>query len=121
MCCEICCFETSADSGHSIHTEDQSILEKFDKSSRPNVSKKEFKAVRSSRLNKDIKIHQVDEGSCTVVLDESEYKDKLNTLLETRVYEPLPKDLTAMVERKVQKLLSKHSTSLPPEKIYSLP
>jgi hypothetical protein len=46
------------------------MLEKS-KSSRPNISKKKFKAVRSLRLNKDIKLLQAD-----VVLDESEYKDK---------------------------------------------
>jgi hypothetical protein len=61
--------------------------------------------VKSLRLNKDIRILQADKGHCTVVLDESEYKDKLNTLLESGVYEPLPKDPTAKDERKVQKLL----------------
>jgi hypothetical protein len=45
--------------------------------------------------------------------DESKYKDKLDTLLETGVYEPLPKYPTAEVKRKVQKLLSKHKTGLP--------
>jgi hypothetical protein len=47
-----------------------------------------------------------------VVLDKSKYKDKLNTSLESRVYEPLPKDPTTKVERKVQKLLSHHRTAL---------
>jgi hypothetical protein len=44
---------------------------------------------------------------------ESKYKDKLNTLVEFRVYEMLPKDPAAKVERKVQKLLSKPKTTLP--------
>jgi hypothetical protein len=48
-----------------------------------------------------------------VVLYESKYKDKLNTLLESGVYKPLPKDPTAKVERKEQKFLSKHKTALP--------
>jgi hypothetical protein len=43
-----------------------------------------------------------------VVLYESKYEEKLNTLLEPGVYEPLSKDPTAKVERKIQKLLSKH-------------
>jgi hypothetical protein len=73
-------------------------------SSRPNMTMKELRAVRSSRLNKDIRILQADSGKCTVVLDTSEYKDKLYTLLESSVYEPLPKDSTAKVERKVQAL-----------------
>jgi hypothetical protein len=77
------------------------------------MNKKELKALKSLRLNKEIRIFQADEGNCTVVLDESQYKDKLNTLPESGVYEPLPKYPTAKVERKVQKLLSKHKTALP--------
>jgi hypothetical protein len=76
------------------------------------MSKKEFKAVRSLRLNKDIRILLADKGNCTVVLDESEYKDKLNTLLRVQVYEPLPRDPAAKVDRKVQKLLPKHITAV---------
>jgi hypothetical protein len=41
------------------------------------------------------------------------YQDKLNILLESGVYEPLPKDPTAKVERKVQKLFYKFKTALP--------
>jgi hypothetical protein len=48
------------------------------KSARPNMSKRKLKAARSLRLNKDSRIFQADKGNCTVVLDESEYKDKLN-------------------------------------------
>jgi hypothetical protein len=48
-----------------------------------------------------------------VVLDESQYKDKWNTLLKSGVYELLPKDPTAKVERKVQELLPKHKTVHP--------
>jgi hypothetical protein len=47
------------------------------------------------------------------VLDEFKYKYKLSTLLESGVYEPLPKDPTAKVEKKVQKLHSRHKTALP--------
>ena len=82
------------------------------KSSIPNSTKKELKAVKFSRLNKDIRLLQADKGNCTVVLDESEYKDKLNTLLESGIYEPLPKDSTAKIEMKVQKLFSKYKTVL---------
>jgi hypothetical protein len=40
--------------------------------------------VKSLMLNSDI-ILQADKGNCTMVLDESKYKDKLNTLLKSRV------------------------------------
>jgi hypothetical protein len=90
--------------------------------------------MKSFRLNQDIRILQADKGNCAVVLDKSNYKDKLNILLESGVYEPLPEDPTAKVERKVQKLLSKHKTILPtdlenkltqyhsrPPRLYGLP
>jgi hypothetical protein len=53
---------------------------------------KELKATRSMRLNKDIRILQVDKGKCTVVLEQFKYKDKFNTLLESGVYELFTKN-----------------------------
>jgi hypothetical protein len=55
------------------------MLEKS-KSSRPSMTTKEPKAVRSLKPNKDIRILQADKGNCTVVFDDSKYK-KLNTSL----------------------------------------
>jgi hypothetical protein len=72
-----------------------------------------LKDVRSSRISKDIRILQSDKGKCTVVLDEYEYKDELNTILESEVYEHLPEDPTAKIESRIEKLLSKHKTTLP--------
>jgi hypothetical protein len=77
----------------------KSMLERS-KFSRPNMTMKELKAIKSLRLNKDMKILQVD-------------KEKLFTLQESGVYESSPKDLTAKSERKIQKLLSKYKTTLP--------
>jgi hypothetical protein len=76
--------------------------------------------MKSLKLNKDIRTLQADKGNWTVVLDESKYKDKLNTLLESGVYEPLPKDPTAKVERKVQNLVSRHTTALRTDLKYKL-
>jgi hypothetical protein len=42
----------------------------------------EINAMRSVRLNEDIRFLLADKGNCTVALDESKYKDKLNILLE---------------------------------------
>jgi hypothetical protein len=67
------------------------------------------------RLNQDIRILPADKGNCTVVLDEFKYNDKINTLLESGIYEPMPKDPTAKVERKVQQILAKYKTVLPTE------
>jgi hypothetical protein len=47
-----------------------------------------------------------------VTLDESKYKDKLNTVPESGVYETLPKICIDKVKSKVQKFLSKHKITL---------
>ncbi|PNF14821.1 hypothetical protein B7P43_G06341, partial [Cryptotermes secundus] len=85
------------------------------KSPTSNISKEELKAVKSLRLNKDIRILPADKGNCTVVLDEIKYRDKINTLLKSGVYEPLAKDPTASVERRVQQILAQYKTVLPAE------
>jgi hypothetical protein len=46
------------------------------KFTRPHVSKKEFKALRALKLNKDIVIRLTDKAGYSMVLDESEYKNK---------------------------------------------
>jgi hypothetical protein len=78
MCCGICCFRESTESGHGIQWKIRSILEKS-KSSRPNMTTERLNAVKSLRLNEDIMILQAENGHCMVVLDESKYKDKFLT------------------------------------------
>jgi hypothetical protein len=79
------------------------------------------------RLNKDIILRggggerERDRGKCILVLVESKYKNKFNTLLEFGVYELLPKDHTAMMERRVKKKhLSRHKTALPTDPKHKL-
>jgi hypothetical protein len=57
------------------------------------------------RVNKDIRILDAEKGKCTVMLDEFKYGDKLNTLPESGISEPSPKDPRAKYEKKVQKLV----------------
>jgi hypothetical protein len=64
------------------------------------MTTKKLKAMKSLMLNKDIRVLQADRGRCTMVLDKSEYKSKLNTLLESGACEQLPKDPTAKAEKK---------------------
>lgn len=72
-----------------------------------------MKDVKSLRHHKDIRILQANIGNCMVVLGGSKYNDELNILLESGVHELLHKDHSAKVERKVQKILSKHKTVVP--------
>jgi hypothetical protein len=79
----------------------------------PNMTKRESTALKSLRNNKQIRILQVGKGNCMVALNESTYKEKISSLLESGVYEILPKDPTSQIERKIRQLLTKHKTVLP--------
>jgi hypothetical protein len=78
-----------------------------------NMTKSESMALKALRNNKQIRILQADKGNCTVVSNESTYKEKISSLLESGVYEILPKDPTSQIERKIRQLLTKHKTVLP--------
>jgi hypothetical protein len=73
------------------------ILQKS-KSPTSNISKKELKTVKSLRLNKIIRNLPANKDNCSVVLDEIEYRDKIDTLLKSGVYESLSKDPAAKFE-----------------------
>jgi hypothetical protein len=69
--------------------------------------------LKSSKDDKEIRILQANKGNCMLVLNESTYKEKISSLLESGVYEILLKNPTSQIERKVRKLLTKHKTVLP--------
>jgi hypothetical protein len=69
-----------------------------------------FKTLKDS---KEIRILQADKGNRRVVLNESTYKEKVSSLVESRVYYILHKDPSFQIERKIQKLLTIHKSVLP--------
>jgi hypothetical protein len=86
----------------------------LDKSKSPTseMTGREIKCFKSLKQITDVRILQAEEGNCTVVLDDTEYLHKFIALLESKVYEPLPKDQNSAVERGVQKLFSKYKKHL---------
>jgi hypothetical protein len=50
-----------------------------------NVTKKKFMALKSLIGNNEIRILQADKGNCSVVLNESTYREKISSLLESGV------------------------------------
>lgn len=57
---------------------------------------------------------KADKGNCTVVMDKSDCLDKMNILFHSGVYEHIKNDPMANIERKVEKLLSKHKSFFTP-------
>jgi hypothetical protein len=76
------------------------------------MTKRESTALKSLNNKNKIRILQADKGNCTVVLNESTYKEKISSLLEPEVYDTLSKNPTERIERKIRQLLTKHKTVL---------
>ena len=79
------------------------------KNARPpnsNISKEESQAIKSlkEKTKEDIIILNADKGNCTVVMNQSEYNQKINELLQTNAYHQIEHDPTVKIEGKLQRL-----------------
>ena len=62
-----------------------------------NISKGQREAITSLSKDRNILVLPADKGRCSVVLDKSDYAEKVESLLnDTKVYELLKKDPTAI-------------------------
>jgi hypothetical protein len=80
-------------------------------SSRPrdNLRKTERTALKSLKDNTNLTILPADKGNATVVLNTTDYKHKISSLIEEPAYRKLTKDSTEAIERKTILLLKKGS------------
>lgn len=85
-----------------------------------NISKEERSAIRDLRRDNSVIILPADKGSATVVLDRSEYEDKMMAMLECKqTYRELKKDPAPALERKMNaKLLSLKKEGTIPDGLY---
>ncbi|XP_071792712.1 uncharacterized protein [Asterias amurensis] len=84
------------------------VLQKA-KPAKSNLSKVEQAALREIRRDESIHILPADKGNATVIMDRTEYTDKVSNILSSGSYRPLPKDPTPSIEKRVaSKLLSIH-------------
>ena len=76
---------------------------------KPNTTKEERTAIKQLRTNTSIHILQADKGNATVIMDKTNYDNKIQELLNTGTYAKLRKDPTQTIERRLnQKLLALH-------------
>ena len=67
-----------------------------------NLNKQQREAIKTLGQDKDITILPADKGRCTVVLDKTEYHNKVCELLnDSKTYEPLKRDPTSGYRKKV--------------------
>ena len=81
-----------------------SILKKA-KPPAPNMTRQERTAVRNLRERQDLVILTAEKGNATVVLDQADYKKRVENLLEDPVYRKISKHPTSATERKLTKEL----------------
>ena len=76
-----------------------------------NVSKEERKAIQTLQKEKSIKILAADKGRATVIMDTSEYDEKLaNMLSDDSTYTKLKKDPTSKYKKKLVGILTRLKT-----------
>ena len=70
-----------------------------------NLNTKELKALKELRQDNSIHILKADKGNATVILDRTDYNQKVQKMLTTPTYRKLKNDPTASTEQKVTKHL----------------
>ena len=65
-----------------------------------NLKRTERVALKTIRNNENLTILPADKGNATVILNTSDYKQKISSLLQDPTYRKLTKDPTESIERK---------------------
>ena len=104
---EQACSKLPFTEAHSLRNDVIGLIKKT-KLPPSNISKQERKALSSLRKNKDIMIINADKGRATVILDKSDYEQKINALLsDDRTYEVLKSNPTSSYKRKLVNILQR--------------
>jgi hypothetical protein len=74
---------------------------------RDNLSKAERTALKNLKDNTNLTILPADKGNATVILNTTDYKQKISTMLQEPAYKKLKKDPTAAIERTTTRLLKR--------------
>ena len=74
-----------------------------------NLLKNERPALTALKDNTHLTVLPADKGNATVILNTTDYKQKITSLLEDPAYKKIHKDRTDSIERKTTKLLKKSS------------
>jgi hypothetical protein len=82
---------------------------KYSSRPRDNLRKSERAALKSLKENVNLTILPADKGNATVVLNTTDYKHTISSLIEEPAYRKLTKEPTEAIERKTIRLLNKAS------------
>ena len=80
---------------------------------KPNLTRDEQKALQQLSKDEEIIILPADKGNATVVMNKSEYNNKMESLLSSGQYRKVKTHKTNGVERKIKALLKKAENEIP--------
>ena len=107
VACEKACWKLPTGEAAQLRSEIVGTL-KSSKTPKANVSKEERTAIKQLQKVKSITILPADKGRATVILDSSDYENKLNALLsDSKTYTKLEKDPTTSYKRKLVAIISR--------------
>ena len=90
--------------GEQLRSEVQRCLSKAGVPS-PNLTKRQTAAIKELKVDSDTIILPADKGNATVLLDKEENDRKVRELLDDTSYQPIKKNPTLKIERKVTEVL----------------
>lgn len=79
---------------------------------RANLSINEFNALKTLKSDESIVIVPADKGRTTVIMDKSDYEEKMNSLLNGGQYLKIPKDPTTNIMNKIKSIIKKQTPYL---------
>ncbi|XP_045492134.1 uncharacterized protein LOC123691667 [Colias croceus] len=89
---------------------------------KPNISRSESIALKHLRKNEDIIVLRADKGNATVIMDTSDYNNKMSEILsDENTYKKVDKDPTNKVMKQTTDLINKHKTTLNLDTKYLIP
>lgn len=94
------------DAAEEVRSEVSRVLKRTT-TSRPNITKEERAALRKMRNDDSIVVLPADKGNASVVMLSTDYKQKIQAILEDEAYRPLNRDPTTSVERKTTNLINR--------------
>ncbi len=107
IACEKACWKLPNGDAAQLRSEVVGAI-KSSKPPKSNISKDERNAIKELKKEKSIKILGADKGRATVILDTSEYDDKLECMLkDTSTYEELRDDPTPRFKKKLVNILKR--------------
>ena len=88
-----------------LHNHTEKLINKMKNNIIRNISDEEYNAIQTLKNNKNIIISKADKGNAIVVMDTTDYIQKINNILELKQFRPTSKSILKEKENEMNKYL----------------